>query len=124
MVKRRQVLQGIAATLVVTGARPVQASFRADLEAREAESGGRIGAAICDGAYLSAAGRRQLQTRMLATRTGLPRLRAGLNPEWKVGNKTGTATAAIVPNRTNDVACVWLGDGRWFTHLPSSAACR
>ena len=51
---------------------------------------------------------------MLETRTGLSRLRAGLDADWQVGNKTGTGIAAMMPNRTNDVACVWFGDGRRF----------
>ncbi len=71
-------------------------------------------ARMLDDAYLSAAGRRQLKTWMLETRTGMSRLRAGLDAEWKVGNKTGTGIAAMMPNRTNDVACVWFGDRRRF----------
>ncbi len=71
-------------------------------------------ARMLDETYLSAAGRRQLETWMLETRTGRSRLRAGLDPDWKIGNKTGTAMAQIMPNRTNDVACVWFDDGRRF----------
>ena len=56
----------------------------------------------------------KLKLYMIASGLGLSRLRAGLDPDWRVGNKTGTGIAAIMPNRTNDVACVWLRDGRRF----------
>lgn len=69
---------------------------------------------IVDESFLSPDRREQLETWMVETRTGLSRLRAGLNPDWRTGNKTGTGIAALMPNRTNDVACIWLRDGRRF----------
>ena len=69
---------------------------------------------LLDESWLSSDGRRQLETWMLETRTGPDRLRAGLGPDWRVGNKTGTGIAPTMPNRTNDVACVWRRDGRRF----------
>lgn len=45
------------------------------------------------------------------TRTGLKRLRAGAPEGWRVGDKTGTAQAKGMPNRTNDVALL-LPPGR------------
>jgi beta-lactamase class A len=46
---------------------------------------------------------------MVATRTGLKRIRAGLPEGWKAGDKTGTGTGQpnIMPDRYNDVAIVW-----------------
>lgn len=74
----------------------------------------RTVARMIDDSYLSPERRAQLETWMLETRTGLSRLRAGLDPDWRVGNKTGTGIAATMPNRTNDVACIWFGDGQRF----------
>lgn len=48
---------------------------------------------------------------MVDTTTGLKRIRAGLPPEWKAGDKTGTAIAKGMPNKTNDVAVVWPPEG-------------
>jgi beta-lactamase class A len=42
---------------------------------------------------------------MIASPTGGERLRAGLPSDWRVGDKTGTSTAAN--NATNDVAIAW-----------------
>ncbi|MBC7942213.1 MAG: class A beta-lactamase [Chitinophagaceae bacterium] len=44
---------------------------------------------------------------MEATRTGSRRLRAGLPPGWRVGDKTGTAMHEAMPDKVNDVAIVW-----------------
>lgn len=71
-------------------------------------------ARLIDESFLSSERRGQLETWMLETRTGLARLRAGLDPDWRAGNKTGTGIAAGMPNRTNDVACVWRRDGQRF----------
>lgn len=49
---------------------------------------------------LSAASRRQLEAWMTDCRTGLDRLRAGLPPDWKAGDKTGAGENGAV----NDVA--------------------
>jgi beta-lactamase class A len=52
---------------------------------------------------LSAAGRTQLATWMVATQTGANRLRAGLPATWRIGDKTGTGERGS----TNDVAVAW-----------------
>ena len=44
------------------------------------------------GDALSPASRQQLQAWLIANTTGGKRLRAGLPPDWQVGEKTGTAT--------------------------------
>ena len=49
---------------------------------------------------LSAASRRQLEAWMIGCRTGRDRLRAGLPPDWKAGDKTGTGENGAV----NDAA--------------------
>jgi len=46
---------------------------------------------ILDGPLLSAASRTKLMGWMVASKTGLARLRAGLPPSWRVGDKTGTS---------------------------------
>lgn len=55
------------------------------------------------GPALSASSRAQLAAWMMATKTGTRRLRAGLPPDWRVGDKTGTGDH----NATNDVAVIW-----------------
>ena len=67
-------------------------------------------ARLLDDGFLSAGSRRQLESWLVETRTGRSRLRAGFPAEWRAGDKTGTGIAPIMPNRTNDVATVWLGD--------------
>jgi len=52
------------------------------------------------GKALSPSGRSQLMQWMVATKTGDDRLRAGVPPTWKVGDKTGTGAHGS----TNDVA--------------------
>jgi beta-lactamase class A len=44
---------------------------------------------------------------MVATETGRTRLRAGLPPDWRAGDKTGTGLQPMMPNKNNDVAVVW-----------------
>ena len=44
---------------------------------------------------------------MVATRTGSKRLRAGLPPRWRAGDKTGTAMADGMTDKYNDVAITW-----------------
>jgi beta-lactamase class A len=46
---------------------------------------------------------------MVATRTGLKRIRAGLPADWKAGDKTGTGMgeAPPIPDRYNDIAIAW-----------------
>jgi beta-lactamase class A len=46
---------------------------------------------------------------MVATRTGLKRIRAGLPAGWKAGDKTGTGLGEDIgiPDRYNDVAIIW-----------------
>lgn len=44
---------------------------------------------------------------MVATKTGLKRIRAGLPKEWHVGDKTGTGHHPTSANKHNDVAIIW-----------------
>ena len=55
------------------------------------------------GDALSAAGRAQLVAWMSASATGGKRLRAGLPPDWRVADKTGTGRLGT----TNDVGVLW-----------------
>ena len=59
--------------------------------------------ALLLGNILSAAARYQLSHWIIANQTGNDRLRAGLIPSWKVGDKTGSNGE----NTTNDIAIVW-----------------
>lgn len=52
---------------------------------------------------LSPASRQQLRAWLIANKTGFRRLRAGLPPGWRVGDKTGNNGKDI----TNDVAIAW-----------------
>ena len=56
---------------------------------------------------LSPASRQTLKQWMIATGTGMRRLRAGFPTGWVAGDKTGTAYAPGMANKTNDVAVVW-----------------
>jgi beta-lactamase class A len=56
---------------------------------------------------LSTASRDRLKGWMLATQTGLARLRAGMPATWQVGDKTGTGERATA----NDIAVTWTPDG-------------
>ncbi|MFO1405905.1 MAG: class A beta-lactamase [Steroidobacteraceae bacterium] len=53
---------------------------------------------------LDAPSRERLVGWMVATNTGLRRLRAGLPDGWRAGDKTGTGMAEGMPDRYNDVA--------------------
>ena len=55
------------------------------------------------GQGMSAAGRAQLVAWLVATQTGLDRLRAGLPPDWRAGDKTGAGDQGT----NNDVAVFW-----------------
>lgn len=44
---------------------------------------------------------------MADTDTGMKRIRGGLPPSWKSGDKTGTANSTKFNNKTNDVAIFW-----------------
>ncbi len=54
--------------------------------------------------YLSEASRATLIDWMVATRTGMQRLRAGFPADWRAGDKTGTGMADGMANKYNDVA--------------------
>lgn len=56
---------------------------------------------------LAPASRAKLIQWMVDTTTGMKRIRAGLPPEWKAGDKTGTADWKGMPNKVNDVAAFW-----------------
>jgi beta-lactamase class A len=60
------------------------------------------------GDTLSPASRKTLADWMIASRTGLSRLRAGLPPGWKAGDKTGSGAAGAL----NDIAILWPPAGR------------
>ncbi|ACC70353.1 class A beta-lactamase [Paraburkholderia phymatum] len=55
------------------------------------------------GEHLSAASRQHLTVWLVANKTGDTRLRAGLPPDWRVGDKTGTGERGT----SNDIAIVW-----------------
>jgi beta-lactamase class A len=59
------------------------------------------------GDWLSSASRSLLQRWMIETQTGLLRLRARLPPNWRAGDKTGSASAPGMLPKTNDVAVIW-----------------
>jgi len=44
---------------------------------------------------------------MLATQTGLRRVRGGLPKDWPAGDKTGTMTGASYADKINDIAAIW-----------------
>jgi beta-lactamase class A len=56
---------------------------------------------------LSAAAREELIGWMVATKTGLKRLRAGLPANWRAGDKTGTGLADGMTDKVNDIAIFW-----------------
>jgi len=55
------------------------------------------------GEVLSAASKDQLTTWLLGNRTGDARLRAGLPPGWRCGDKTGSGERGS----TNDIGVIW-----------------
>lgn len=62
------------------------------------------------GNALTVQSRKQLADWMIACLTGDAKLRAGLDPSWKVGDKTGSGENGA----SNDVAIVWPADGAPF----------
>ena len=64
-------------------------------------------AVLLGDAHLSAAARTRLRGWLIATDTGLRRLRAGLPAHWPAGDKTGTALIEGLGNKLNDVAVAW-----------------
>lgn len=67
----------------------------------------RSAAHYLTGDALAPASRERLIAWMVATRTGQRRLRAGLPPAWRAGDKTGTAMAEGMMDKYNDVAITW-----------------
>lgn len=59
------------------------------------------------GGWLSSNATTLLTGWMVATQTGTKRLRAGLPPTWRAGDKTGTAMAPGMPDKYNDIAIAW-----------------
>jgi len=59
------------------------------------------------GEVLSAASKDQLTTWLLGNRTGDARLRAGLPPGWRCGDKTGSGERGS----TNDIGVIWPPQG-------------
>ena len=60
---------------------------------------------LLEDGVLNAASREKLIGWMVASTTGLQRLRAGLPGDWRAGDKTGTWNGAY--NAANDVAIAW-----------------
>lgn len=56
---------------------------------------------------LQSASRETLIGWMIDTKTGSERIRAGLPPSWRAGDKTGTGWGSTYNNKTNDVAIFW-----------------
>jgi beta-lactamase class A len=67
----------------------------------------RLCARLFGPGLLDASSQRVLAHWMIETRTGLKRLRAGLPPDWRIGDKTGTAIGEGFANKHNDVAIAW-----------------
>lgn len=64
-------------------------------------------ARVLAGDGLAAASRERLIGWMRATTTGTKRLRAGLPASWQAGDKTGTAQAAAMTDKVNDIGMAW-----------------
>jgi len=62
---------------------------------------------LLTGDALVASSRERLIAWMVATKTGAKRLRAGLPPGWRAGDKTGTAQADAMTDKVNDIAIAW-----------------
>jgi beta-lactamase class A len=58
------------------------------------------------GDVLSVDSRNRLTTWMIGCRTGASKLRAGINPTWRIGDKTGMGENGA----TNDIAIIWPPD--------------
>lgn len=67
----------------------------------------RTTAALLTGQALRPASRARLAEWMVATQTGLKRLRAHLPTGWRAGDKTGTAMAPGMVDKYNDIAIFW-----------------
>ncbi len=66
-----------------------------------------VARALTTDAILTTASRTTLIEWMVATETGLARLRAGLPSDWRAGDKTGTGITPSLANKTNDIAIAW-----------------
>ncbi len=83
---------------------------------------------LLEDGVLSPTHRDQLIGWMAASPTGRERLRAGLPPDWRVADKTGTGGGAN--NATNDVAIAWPPNGApiviaaYLSHSSADAAAR
>lgn len=64
-------------------------------------------ARIATGEVLGPASRTRLTGWMIATDTGLARIRAGLPAGWRAGDKTGTSSADRMDRLVNDIAVAW-----------------
>lgn len=64
-------------------------------------------ARIATGDWLTPASRERLLGWMIATDTGLKRLRAGFPTDWRAGDKTGTYFAKGMAGKYNDLAITW-----------------
>lgn len=62
---------------------------------------------VLTGKVLTASRQKTLIDWMIGTQTGLHRLRAGLPADWRVGDKTGTASHKSMHNKHNDVAILF-----------------
>jgi beta-lactamase class A len=62
---------------------------------------------LLTGPALTPASRDLLIGWMVATQTGLKRLRGGLPADWRAGDKTGTMNGASYADKVNDIAIVW-----------------
>lgn len=67
----------------------------------------RSAAKFVVGDVLAPPSRALLQDWMVATQTGLRRIRAALPSGWRGGDKTGTAGSAGLPDRVNDIAVLF-----------------
>lgn len=75
------------------------------------------------GDALSAASRERIIGWLVANRTGDKRIRAAMDPKWKVGDKTGTGENGAA----NDIAVIWPGDRKpsllvVFCDVPDASA--
>jgi beta-lactamase class A len=62
------------------------------------------------GDVLTPDARERMISWMVATRTGLGRIRAGLPTDWRAGDKTGSGIASVMVNKYNDIAIAWPDD--------------
>ncbi len=68
---------------------------------------GGITARLFAGDLLTPASCELLRGWMIATATGMRRIRAGLPSDWIAGDKTGTGIAPAMANKYNDIAVIW-----------------